>query len=168
MIDQHAAQERIKYEFYKVKLGIPQQDVQHLLLPLTFEFTTEEMLFIEKHKAALLEAGLFLEPFGDKTYAVRAHPNWFPSGEEELIIRDMVEQIIQKGQINIESIREEVAILMSCKHSIKANHYLTEEDMIRLLEDLRQTNDPFTCPHGRPVIVHLTNYDIEKMFKRIQ
>src|SRR5699024_4843445 len=53
MIDQHAAQERIKYEFYKVKLGIPQQDVQHLLLPLTFEFTTEEMLFIEKHKAAL-------------------------------------------------------------------------------------------------------------------
>lgn len=168
MIDQHAAQERIKYEFYKVKLGIPQQDVQHLLLPLTFEFTTEEMLFIEKHKAALQEAGLFLEPFGDKTYAVRAHPNWFPSGEEELIIRDMVEQIIQKGQINIESIREEVAILMSCKHSIKANHYLTEEDMIRLLEDLRQTNDPFTCPHGRPVIVHLTNYDIEKMFKRIQ
>lgn len=168
MIDQHAAQERIKYEFYKEKLGTPQQDVQHLLLPLTFEFTTEEILFIEKHEEALQEAGLFLESFGDKTYAVRAHPNWFPSGEEESIIRDMVEQIIENGQINVEKIREEVAILMSCKHSIKANHYLTEEDMVRLLEDLRQTNDPFTCPHGRPVIVHLTNYDIEKMFKRIQ
>src|SRR5699024_11531748 len=93
---------------------------------------------------ALQEAGLFLEPFGDKTYAVRAHPNWFPNGEEEIIIRDMVEQIIEKGRINIESIREEVAILMSCKHSIKANHYLTEEDMVRLLDDLRQRSEEHT------------------------
>lgn len=168
MIDQHAAQERIKYEYYKVKLGQVQNDVQHLLLPLMFEFTTEELLFIEQHKQELQEAGLFLEPFGDNTYAVRAHPNWFPSGEEEVIIRDMVEQIIQEGSINVGQIREEVAILMSCKKSIKANHYVTEDDMVRLLEDLRQTNDPFTCPHGRPVIVHLSNYDIEKMFKRIQ
>ncbi len=168
MIDQHAAQERIKYEYYKVKLGQVQNDVQHLLLPLMFEFTTEELLFIEQHKQELQEAGLFLEPFGDNTYAVRAHPNWFPSGEEEMIIRDMVEQIIQEGSINVGQIREEVAILMSCKKSIKANHYVTEDDMVRLLEDLRQTNDPFTCPHGRPVIVHLSNYDIEKMFKRIQ
>lgn len=168
MIDQHAAQERIKYEYYKVKLGQVQGDVQHLLLPLMFEFTTEELLFIEQHMMELQEAGLFLEPFGDNTYAVRAHPNWFPSGEEEMIIRDMVEQIIQEGTINIQQIREEVAILMSCKKSIKANHYVTEDDMVRLLEDLRQTNDPFTCPHGRPVIVHLSNYDIEKLFKRIQ
>src|SRR5699024_2964053 len=128
----------------------------------------EEMLFIEKHKAALLEAGLFLEPFGDKTYAVKAHPNWFPSGEEELIMRDMVEQLIQKGQTNIERMREAVAIIMSCKHAIKANQYLNEEVSLSLLEDLRRTNDRFACPHGRPVIVHLTNYDIEKMFKRIQ
>jgi len=168
MIDQHAAQERIKYEHYKLKLGQPQNDIQHLLLPLTFEFTQEEVLFIERHMNDLQLAGLFLEPFGEKTFAVRAHPNWFPSGEEETIIRDMVEQIIQQGKINVESIREEVAILMACKHSIKANHYLKEEDMMRLLEDLRQTKDPFTCPHGRPVIVHLTNYEIEKMFKRIQ
>lgn len=168
MIDQHAAQERIKYEFYKVKLGQPHADMQHLLLPLTFEFTTAELLFIDQHMDELKEAGLYLEPFGDKTYAVRAHPTWFPSGEEENIIRDMVEQIIEQGAINIQSIREEVAILMSCKKSIKANHYLKNDDMIRLLNDLRQTEDPFTCPHGRPVIVHQTNYDIEKMFKRIQ
>lgn len=168
MVDQHAAQERIKYEFYKVKLGQPNEEIQHLLLPLTFEFTTGEIVFVEEHLAELEKAGLFLELFGENTYAVRAHPNWFPKGEEEAIIRDMVEQIIQHGTINIESLREEVAILMSCKKSIKANHYLTEADMIRLLDDLRQTNDPFTCPHGRPVMIHMTYYEIEKMFKRIQ
>src|SRR5690625_454621 len=168
MVDQHAAQERIKYEYYKVKLGQPQQDIQHLLLPLTFEFTTNEILFIEQHMDNLKETCLFLEPFGDKTYAVRAHPSWFPHGEEEVIIRDIVEQIIQHGVIDVEKIREEVAILMSCKRSIKANHYLTEADMSRLLEDLRHTNDPFTCPHGRPVIIQWTTYDTEKLFKRIQ
>src|SRR5699024_6137606 len=111
--------------------------------------------------------GLYLEPFGGQTYAVKAHPNWFPRGEEAEIIRDMVAQIIQDGSIDIEKLREEVAILMSCKKSIKANHYLTMEDMVRLLDDLRKMNDPFTCPHGRPVIIHFTYYEIEKMFKRI-
>ena len=56
---------------------------------------------------------------------------------------------------------------MSCIRSIKANHYLNTDEMTRLLEDLRMMEDPFTCPHGRPVIIHYTYYEIEKMFKRI-
>ena len=168
MIDQHAAQERIKYEFYKEQLAKPEgTGQQQLLFPLTFEFTMNEMSFIEKHMDQLQQIGLFLEPFGNNTYAVRAFPSWFPKGLEEEVIRDLVEQIIQEGKINIGELREEVAILMSCKRSIKANHYLTDQDMVRLLEDLRETNDPFTCPHGRPVIIHFTYYEIEKMFKRI-
>src|SRR5699024_2002448 len=120
-----------------------------LLMPLTFEFTNEEIFFIEKHQDQLSDTGLFLEPFGGQTYAVKAHPNWFPHDLAAEIIRDMVEQIIQNGSINIEHLREEVAILMACKRSIKANHYLNERDMARLLEDLAKTADPFTCPHGR-------------------
>lgn len=168
MVDQHAAQERIKYEFYKEQLAKPNgTEQQQLLFPLTFEFTTNEKTFIENNYDQLQQIGLFLEPFGNNTYAVRAFPGWFPKGQEEEIIRDLVEQIIQEGKINIGKLREEVAILMSCKRSIKANHYLTDQDMVRLLEDLRKTNDPFTCPHGRPVIIHFTYYEIEKMFKRI-
>ena len=136
-------------------------------MPLTFEFTNEEILFIQKHDFELQNAGLFLEPFGGQTYAVKAHPNWFPKGMEESVIRDLVDQVIHDGSINIQKLREEAAILMSCKRSIKANHYLTHEDMERLLNDLRKTEDPFTCPHGRPVIIHFTYYEIEKMFKRI-
>src|SRR5699024_3431982 len=128
---------------------------------------TNEILFIEKHKDTFEDVGLYLEPFGGQTYAVRSYPYWFPDGLEETIIRDIVDQVIKEGSINIEKIREEVAILMSCKRSIKANHYLNMDEMARLLDDLRATHDPFTCPHGRPVIIHYTYYEIEKMFKRI-
>lgn len=167
MVDQHAAQERIKYEFFKQKLGKTTDASQQLLMPLTFEFTTNEILFIEKHREQLEAVGLVLEPFGGQTFAVKSHPSWFPKGEEQDIIRDMVDQIIQSGSVDIEKLREEVAILMSCKRSIKANHYLKMEDMSTLLETLREAEDPFTCPHGRPVIIHFTYYEIEKMFKRI-
>ncbi len=167
MVDQHAAQERIKYEFYKEKLTYPTKEVQQLLFPLTFEFTSNEISFIENHREILQQVGLFLEPFGENTYAVRSYPSWFPQGMEEEIIRDLVDQVMNDGATNIGKLREEIAIMMSCKRSIKANHYLTDQDMVRLLEDLRNTNDPFTCPHGRPVIIRFTYYEIEKMFKRV-
>ncbi|MFD2045727.1 DNA mismatch repair endonuclease MutL [Ornithinibacillus salinisoli] len=167
MIDQHAAQERIKYEFFKQKLGEPINESQELLLPMTFEFSKQECIFIEHHKHELEKVGLFFENFGNQSYVIRSHPNWFPKGFEEEIIREMIDQVIQEESINIVSIREEVAILMSCKRSIKANHYLNHDDMFRLLEDLRKTTDPFTCPHGRPIIVHFSSYELEKMFKRV-
>lgn len=167
MIDQHAAQERIKYEFFKKQLGEPEADEQQLLMPLQFEFTPEEVILIEQYEAEFRSVGVSLEHFGGNTYTVRSHPTWFPKGEEEQIIRDIVHQVIEDGAVNIEALREEVAILMACKRSIKANHHLTMQDMERLLDDLRKTEDPFTCPHGRPVIIHQTYYEIEKMFKRI-
>lgn len=167
MIDQHAAQERIKYEFYKDKLGKPEKSLQELMMPLDFEFTTDELLLIEKHTDALEEVGIYFEPFGGQTLAVRSHPSWFPNGMETEVIQDIIEQVITHGQIKIDKIREEVAILLACKRSIKANHYLNTLEMENLLDDLRKTEDPFTCPHGRPVIIHYTFYEIEKMFKRI-
>ena len=67
----------------------------------------------------------------------------------------------------MKKLREEAAIMMSCKKSIKANYYLTKEQMVRLLDDLRVADNPFTCPHGRPVLVHFSTYEVEKMFKRV-
>ncbi|GAA0444926.1 DNA mismatch repair endonuclease MutL [Lentibacillus halophilus] len=167
MIDQHAAQERIKFEQFRKHLGQTPNEVQELLIPLTFDFSKQEAMFIEQHKDELASVGLFLEPFGQQSYIIRSLPVWFPDGLEEDIIRGMIEQMIQRETINIEAIREDAAALMSCKRSIKANHYLNQEDMTRLLNDLRQANDPFTCPHGRPVIIHFSSYELEKMFKRV-
>lgn len=167
MIDQHAAQERVKYEFFRDKLGKSDNTLQELLLPMTFEFSKQESIFIDHYEEEFNKVGLFFEEFGNQTYIIRAHPVWFPAGYEEEVIREMIDQIMADEKVNIESIREDAAIMMSCKGSIKANHYLNEKDMFHLLEDLRKTTDPFTCPHGRPIIVHFSSYELEKMFKRV-
>ncbi len=167
MVDQHAAQERIKYEFFRDKLAETDNELQSLLIPITFEFTNEELIFIKENEKLLNDIGLFFEEFGHQTLAIRDVPTWFPKNTEEEIIRDMIEQIIVDNTISVKTIREEVAIMMSCKRSIKANHHLDMTEMNLLLNELRTCEEPFTCPHGRPVIVHFTTYEIEKMFKRI-
>ena len=167
IIDQHAAQERIKYEFYRERVGEVAKELQELLVPLTLEFSTDEFIKINEHRSLLEEVGVFLEDFGYNSFIVRAHPQWFPKGEEQQTIEDMIEQIIKMNRVDIKKLREEAAIMMSCKGSIKANHHLRNEDMQALLEELRRTSDPFTCPHGRPIIIHYSTYEMEKMFKRI-
>ena len=167
MIDQHAAQERIKYEFFRDKIGQVERDRQQLLIPLQFDFSKQEALMLEQYQADLEDVGLFFEHFGQSTYLVRSHPTWFPTGLEEETIRDMVEQIIRDGKINLSKLREEAAILMACKRSIKANHHLNYDEMFELLAELRTTTDPFTCPHGRPIIIHFSTYEMEKLFKRV-
>ncbi|PFA67778.1 DNA mismatch repair endonuclease MutL [Bacillus sp. AFS015802] len=167
IIDQHAAQERIKYEFYKEKVGEVEKELQELLVPLTLEFSTDEYIKINEHRSLLEEVGVFLEDFGYNSFIVRAHPQWFPKGEEQQTIEEMIEQIIKMNKVDIKRLREEAAIMMSCKGSIKANHHLRNEDMQALLDELRRTSDPFTCPHGRPIIIHYSTYEMEKMFKRI-
>ncbi|MGG4169908.1 DNA mismatch repair endonuclease MutL [Rossellomorea vietnamensis] len=167
IIDQHAAQERIKYEFYKEKVGEVANELQELLVPLTLEFSTDEYIKINEYRSLLEEVGVFLEDFGHNSFIVRSHPQWFPKGEEQQTIEDMIEQIIKMNKVDIKKLREEAAIMMSCKGSIKANHHLRNEDMQALLDELRRTSDPFTCPHGRPIIIHYSTYEMEKMFKRI-
>ncbi|MCZ0702636.1 DNA mismatch repair endonuclease MutL [Natronobacillus azotifigens] len=167
MIDQHAAQERVKYEYFRDKIGEVSNELQELLFPLTFDFSSKEALLIEHYQEELKQVGLFFEHFGQQTYIIRAHPQWFPTGYEEEIIRDIIAQVMENEKIDLAKLREEAAILMSCKRSIKANHYLTKDDMFQLLEDLRKSTDPFTCPHGRPILIHFSGYEIEKMFKRI-
>ncbi|WP_373868074.1 DNA mismatch repair endonuclease MutL [Halobacillus andaensis] len=167
IIDQHAAQERIKYEFFKEKIGQVDHEVQELLVPMTFDFQRHEALKIEEFQSEFEKVGLFFESFGENSYIVRSHPQWFPKGFEEEVIQDMVDQLMRENKIDIAKLREEAAILMSCKRSIKANHYLNHNDMFQLLEELRNSTDPFTCPHGRPIIVFFSEYEMEKMFKRV-
>lgn len=168
MIDQHAAQERIKYEFFRDKLSeTDNEERQMLLIPLMFHYSADEKTKIEENMSMLQEVGIFLEEFGPSSYAVKEYPSWFPTGEETVIIEDIIEQVLTTRKIDIGKLREEAAIMMSCKRSIKANHHLTLADMERLLNDLSAVDNPFTCPHGRPVLIHFTTYELEKMFKRV-
>lgn len=168
LIDQHAAQERIKYEFYKEKVGeVNASERQALLLPLTFHYTLDEAYRIKESIDELNTVGIFLEEFGSSSFVVREHPAWFPNGHETKIIEGLIEQVLTNRRTDIKKLREEAAIMMSCKLSIKANHYLTIKDMEQLLESLKNANHPLTCPHGRPVIIHFSTYEVEKMFKRV-
>ncbi|MBR0638729.1 DNA mismatch repair endonuclease MutL [Bacillus safensis] len=167
IIDQHAAQERIKYEYYREKVGEIEQEVQEMLVPLTFHYSKNDMLIIEEHKDILAKVGVFLEPFGSGSYIVRSHPQWFPKGEEAELIEEIIEQVLDEKRVDIKKLREEAAIMMSCKGSIKANRHLRHDEIKALLDELRTTKDPFTCPHGRPIIIHHSTYEMEKMFKRV-
>ncbi|MBA2876577.1 DNA mismatch repair endonuclease MutL [Thermaerobacillus caldiproteolyticus] len=167
IIDQHAAQERIKYEYFREKVGEVTNEVQELLVPLTFQYPTDEYVLIDAHREELAQCGVFLEPFGHNTFIVRSHPQWFPKGEEAEIIEEMIQQVVTMKKVDIKQLREKAAILMSCKKSIKANHHLRNDEIFALLESLRKTSDPFTCPHGRPIIIHFSTYELEKMFKRV-
>ncbi|EAC4331628.1 DNA mismatch repair endonuclease MutL [Listeria monocytogenes serotype 1/2a] len=167
IIDQHAAQERIKYEFYREKIGEVSRELQELLVPIVLEFPADEYVRLEEQKAKLEEVGVFLENFGQNSFIIRAHPTWFPKDQEEEMLREIIDEALSAPSISIHKLREDAAIMMSCKKSIKANHYLTTQDMEALLDTLREASDPFTCPHGRPVIIQYSTYELEKMFKRV-
>lgn len=168
IIDQHAAQERIKYEYYKEKIGEVSNELQELLIPMTLEFPSDDFVKLQELLPELEKVGIFLEPFGLNTFIVRSHPYWFPEGEEEETIREMIDQVLQMKKVDIHQLREDAAIMMSCKGSIKANQYLRADEIQQLLDTLRSTENPFSCPHGRPIIIHFSTKDLEKMFKRIQ
>ncbi|WP_102262276.1 DNA mismatch repair endonuclease MutL [Mesobacillus jeotgali] len=167
IIDQHAAQERIKYEYFRDKVGEVATELQEMLVPITLEYSADECIKINEHQHELEKVGVFLEPFGYNSFIVRSHPQWFPRGEEKDLIEDMIEQLLLMKKVDLKKLREEAAIMMSCKASIKANHHLRKDEIQALLDELRRSSDPFTCPHGRPIIVHYSTYEMEKMFKRV-
>ncbi|MBB3110382.1 DNA mismatch repair protein MutL [Paenibacillus phyllosphaerae] len=168
LIDQHAAHERINYEYYLEKFGRPQQASQQLLVPMTLEFTQVEAAALTSKLDLLNQAGVELESFGANTFLVRSHPEWLPRGEEQEIIEEMTDWLLaERGKVDIGKLREKSAIMCSCKASIKANDRLTREEGEGLLRRLAACNQPYTCPHGRPIVVHMTTYQLEKMFKRV-
>lgn len=101
MIDQHAAQERIKYEYFRDKIGEVTNEVQNLLIPLTFHFSKDELMIIDQHKDELEKVGVHLEPFGGHDYIVDSYPVWFPPEEAEEIIKDMIEYVLEHKTVSV-------------------------------------------------------------------
>ncbi|MFD2704729.1 DNA mismatch repair endonuclease MutL [Salibacterium lacus] len=167
IIDQHAAQERIYYEYFRDKITETNRHIQELMIPITLELSPAEERIITTYEQELKQAGVYLEPFGFRTYRVSSHPAWFPEGEEENTIRELIQQLLEDRKIRVSALLEEAAVLMSCKGAIKANRHLRGDEIQSLLQDLRHCETPFTCPHGRPVFIHFSGYDMEKMFKRV-
>jgi len=168
LIDQHAAHERINYEYYYERFGNPAEASQELLVPITLEFTPSEAGVIADRLSLFEQAGVYLESFGGHTFIVRAHPHWFPAGEEKAIVEEICEWVLsEKKAVDVAKLREKAAIMCSCKASIKANQGLSIMEMETLIDRLASCRNPYTCPHGRPIVVSFTTYELEKMFKRV-
>lgn len=168
LVDQHAAQERIKYEYYRDTIMEFGTAMQSLLLPIVFDFSNSEAQEIDQIRPKLLKMGIDLEPFGPNAFQLQQHPIWMGKKNVQKIVEDLIALVLEDPKATVGNYREATAIMMSCKRSIKANHYLDEMQAKQLLHDLAYTKNPYNCPHGRPVLVHFSNYEIERMFKRIQ
>lgn len=167
MIDQHAAKERINYEYYKEKLGHPNNDSISLLIPITIELSNREFIILKQNFDLLKNMQFDIQEFGQSSIIVKAHPTWLPMGYEEDAIRKIIDVIVEyEREFNIEKFNEKIATMMSCKLAIKANMNITTEEMESLINDLRKCHNPFNCPHGRPTLIYYSNYDLEKLFKR--
>ncbi|OZT78317.1 DNA mismatch repair endonuclease MutL [Salinicoccus roseus] len=167
MMDQHAAQERIKYEYYSENIVQGETDGIPLLIPYTFEFPMNDIIAIDDRLKRLRSLGFEIEKTGIRQYAVTRYPNWIDERNPEADIEELIHFVSSKEDFSVNQYKEEMAIMMSCKRSIKANHYLDRPQIEALLESLRACRSPYTCPHGRPVIIHMSTYEIERMFNRI-
>lgn len=168
IIDQHAAQERIKYEYYREKIADVGNDLQELLIPIVLDYPSTDYLKLKEKLSILADVGIHLEEFGQHSFIIRAHPTWYLRGQEEQIIREMIDIVLLKGTVSVKEFRLATAIMMSCKRSIKANHRLDDRQARVLLADLAKCKNPYNCPHGRPVLIHFSNTEMERLFKRIQ
>ena len=167
LIDQHAIAERINYEKFMKELSKENKDTTDLLVPIKLEYPKDEFLKIKEYLDVLKSIGVYLEEFGDHTFLVRRHPTFIYKGREKDSIEKIISILLEKGTFSKEKFIEKTATTLACRLSIKANDYISLEEADYLLETIRTCDNPFTCPHGRPTIITYSNYELEKMFKRV-
>ncbi|WP_448912984.1 DNA mismatch repair endonuclease MutL [Gemella sp.] len=166
LIDQHAAAERYNYEKLQREFIERKNYKKQMLIPLMFDFSVEEAAEVRNNLEKFEELGIVFEEFGDNSYVVREFPGWIEEDEEQMI-KIIVEKVLRNNNITFNKLRNDAIAMASCKMSIKANQVLTDVEMNKVISDLYECKNPFTCPHGRPIITKMEKKDLEKMFKRI-
>lgn len=166
LIDQHAAHERVFYEQLLDQYNREDKTRQTLLLPLNFNVSAQvastEEVWIDK----LYSIGYDIEFFGNNTYIVREVPAFMELSEAESFLSDMFRELEDKPDLTNMKTLERI-IMRSCKSAVKGGDKLDDREVEALLKDLKACINPFSCPHGRPTIIRMTKYDIEKLFKRV-
>ena len=166
LIDQHAAAERYNYEKLQREFIERKNYKKQMLIPLMFDFSVDEAAEVRNNLEKFEELGIVFEEFGDNSYVVREFPGWIEEDEEQMI-KIIVEKVLRNNNITFNELRNDAIAMASCKMSIKANQVLTDVEMNKIISDLYECKNPFTCPHGRPIITKMEKKDLEKMFKRI-
>ncbi|HEY9058950.1 MAG TPA: DNA mismatch repair endonuclease MutL [Pseudobacteroides sp.] len=167
LIDQHAAHERIMYEYYREKFSKKEPFSQILLTPEVVEIPYNEIKFIEGKKEIFNNLGFNFENFGNNSIIIRSVPFINDINSVKELFLEIVDKIKKSNVDNIDIMADEAIYTIACKAAVKANKKLDEKEIISVMDKLGETRNPYTCPHGRPVIVKLTKHELEKMFKRV-
>lgn len=167
MIDQHAAHEKILFEKYFKSIEEGSIIIQPLLVPEIIDLTLDDFSYYEENKEIFKNAGFTLEEFGGNSLALKEVPYFLGKLDAKGLFLNILDNIKELGSGKTSEVKYNKIATMACKAAVKGHDLLSEQEMIKLVEDLRYINDPFHCPHGRPTIIKFTNYDLEKKFRRI-
>jgi len=168
ILDQHAAHERVNYEMIKKKYREEEVMVTDMIVPLSVELSTSDYNTFMEKKDVLEELGFKIEEFGINTVLIKSHPTWLKSNYEGDNLKYIVDLVISNSRnFDKERFLDSLAKMTSCKMSVKANEHLSIDQMTKLLDDLVKCDNPYNCCHGRPSIMKYSNYELEKMFKRV-
>tara|TARA_B100000579_G_scaffold174385_1_gene142180 strand:- start:417 stop:2342 length:1926 start_codon:yes stop_codon:yes gene_type:complete len=170
LMDQHAAHERVLYEQMLRRM---EQDgeapSQKLLLPETVDLPPKDAKFLQDTLQTLNRLGVGISEFGDRTFLLDALPPFLKDTDARKFVLELIDKLRSAGEeVNVLRLGEDVIAKTVCRHAVKANDLLREEELQGLLDDLRSCKMPYTCPHGRPTIIEMTYSELEKKFGRIQ
>jgi len=167
IIDQHAAHERILYENMMEAKKLAEPNAQQLFPPLVISLNLREQEVLEQTLPYLEKLGYEIESFGGKEYKVSAVPAELSAINKKEYLIEFLDSLSENGiPSEPESVYDKIASL-SCKAAVKGNHKLSYEEASSLINQLMKLENPFHCPHGRPVTIELSKYEIEKKFKRV-
>ncbi|MDO4868932.1 MAG: DNA mismatch repair endonuclease MutL [Bacillota bacterium] len=166
MLDQHAAHERVFYEKLLHQFHSAEKYSQQLMVPLNFTVPADTVSTEDQWIGDVRNMGYDIEFFGNHTYIVREIPAFMDMSEAENFLTDILNQFADRPDLTDPS-RLDKIITRSCKSAVKGGDHLTSEEITALMDQLKQCNNPYSCPHGRPTFVRMTKYEIEKMFKRV-
>ena len=168
IIDQHAAHEKVMYEKLKKHYENSSAVSQQLDPPMILSLTMQEEEALNRYMDQFQALGFEIDPFGGREYAIRAVPSELYGYTERDLFVDLLDGISdQAGHFNAELINDRLAT-MACKAAVKGNQALSFPEADALIDELLAADNPYNCPHGRPTIIAMSQYELEKKFKRIQ
>lgn len=167
IIDQHAAHEKVLFEKYMNEIKSQNVISQILITPMILELDSNDFNYYVENKEIFNTAGFNIELFGDNTISIREVPLFLGKPDVKNLFMDIIDNLKELGSGKTSEVKYGVIAKRSCKAAVKANDILNSDEMKALLKAMQKAEDPFTCPHGRPTIIKITKYEMEKKFKRV-
>ena len=167
MMDQHAAHEKVLYERMMKKIKEHHIDTQMIMPPIILTLNMNEEEVLQRNMPVFMKMGYEIEEFGGNEYKVTGIPAGFPKLDYRQMLMDLIDGLMREGRMSDMDILTEKVASMSCKAAIKGNNKISYEEAKELMNELMKADNPYNCPHGRPTLIVMSKYDIEKKFKRI-